>query len=281
MSKHRVNAVEPASGNSLTIGAGATVVGVAGTMEVQVADGTVHRIIRTLSAGEAEGTPVLHVTGNGGGGIVVAGANTHGYSPAAAVLKVSTVFLNGRSVSTGGTVNTGGTDYAEYELKADGCGPIAKGDLVGFDAEGRVTDRWSQARSFGVKSTAPSFVGGDNWARAIGPEPAPPVREEGTSDAAWLAVQSAYASALADWQAQYEAARARVDRVAYSGKVPVNGVGGCEPGDYVLAAQGPGDTIVPVRVASEALTFTQYRHAIGRVRRLLDDGRPEVAVIIH
>jgi hypothetical protein len=72
--------------------------------------------------------------------------------------------------------------------------------------------------------------------------------------------------------------RATVDRIAYSGKVPCN-VGGVTPGQYIVASPGPGDTIIGVPVTDPDLT--QYRHAVGRVNRVLDDGRAEVAVIVH
>jgi hypothetical protein len=96
---------------------------------------------------------------------------------AAAALKARANSVNGRSVNAGGTINASGADYAEYELKASDCGTVAKGQIVGFDADGLVTDKWADAVAFGIKSTDPNLVGGDTWAAEVGPEPARPVFE--------------------------------------------------------------------------------------------------------
>lgn len=161
----------------------------------------------------------------------------------------------GRSINAGGTVNTLGADYAEYETKRLDCGELAKGAIVGFDADGLLTDKWSLAKTFGIKSTAPSFVGGDTWAAGLVPDP-----ETGRlSDAD---------------AAELEARRQRVDRIAYSGKVPANITAAV--GDYVVPQEGPGDTITAAGIA--APTLEQYLSAIGQVRSIGADGRPVVAV---
>ena len=71
--------------------------------------------------------------------------------------------------------------------------------------------------------------------------------------------------------------RATVDRVAYSGKVPVN-VQGAVPGGYIVAVND-GGAIGGAFVADP--TFAEYKRAVGRVNRILDDGRAEIAVIVH
>lgn len=152
----------------------------------------------------------------------------------------------GRSINAAGTINASGADYAEYEEKSSGCGEVAKGQIIGFDAAGKITDKWASAISFGIKSTAPSYVGGDNWgAVSVG--------------------------------AELESARDKVDRIAYSGKVPVN-LTGAAPGDYIVAVQN-GDGVGGLVVTQP--TFDQYRAAVGRVRTIDTDGRAIVAVIVH
>ena len=71
--------------------------------------------------------------------------------------------------------------------------------------------------------------------------------------------------------------RATVDRVAYSGKVPVN-VTGAAPGGYIVAVDS-GGAIGGAFVADP--TFAEYKRAVGRVNRILEDGRAEIAVIVH
>ncbi len=163
-------------------------------------------------------------------------ANVNGYNAGqATVLAIATNTVSGRSLSAGGTINASGADYAEYVLKAAGCGLIAKGDVCGVDREGRLTKTWADAISFVVKSTDPSYVGGDTWAAHLPPrpeapgaepvvpikpgdapvatvEPGPEPAEEGLVYVAWLNIRFAfavaereYAIALAEWQAATDA----------------------------------------------------------------------------
>lgn len=149
--------------------------------------------------------------------------------------------ITGRSANYGGTANSNGADYAEYEEKAQGCGKIEKGDVVGFDADGKLTDRWRDAVSFGVKSTNPAFVGGDAWGSKS-------VKHS-------------------------EASRPNFDRIAYCGKVPVN-VWHCRPGDYIIPARGPRGSII-----GKPVLWKLWRKPVGRVRRILEDGRAEISVM--
>lgn len=137
----------------------------------------------------------------------------------------------GRSANFAGTVNAVGSDYGEWERRALSCGPVEPGQVIGFNARGQVTDHWREAVSFGVKSTSPSFVGGDK----------PDVEQDH-------------------------------EVIAYCGKVPVN-VWGAKPGQYIVPVQREGGGIkgVPVR-------WKLWRKPVGQVRRILPDGRAEIAV---
>ena len=215
-----------------------------------------------------------------------------------AVMKIGTMDTTNRSINATGTINASGTDYAEYELN-NGL-VISKGTIVGFKADGTLTLTFAEAVRFGVKSTSPSFVGGDSWASddVVGVEPKRPGRktpvtekgmdesgrhvdvvvEPGDTDEEWQVKLDAYNAELAEYKAKIEAERAKVDRVAYSGKVPVN-VMGATPGGYVIAIEVENGLIDGQFVP--APTFEEYKLAIGRVNRILDDGRAEIAVIIH
>jgi hypothetical protein len=175
------------------------------------------------------------------------GGNNTAPNAANTVMRIGQANATGRSINATGTLNASGADYAEYE-RNNGLS-IARGSIVGFKADGTLTLTYSEAVRFGVKSTNPSFVGGDDWACA-----------ESMSEE------------------EYNAARAEVDRVAYSGKVPAN-VTGAAPGDYIIAAEGEGGVIAGQVVSSP--TFKEYRRAVGRVNRILEDGRAEIAVIVH
>lgn len=159
----------------------------------------------------------------------VSGAGWNGANTAMYVGKDGTT---GRSINAGGTVNAAGADYAEYERKAEGCGEIAKGQIIGFDRDGLITDKWKGAVSFGVKSTSPALVGGDTWKD-----------------------------------------RATVDRIAYCGKVPVN-VFDAYPGCYITAIVADDGGIAAF------IAHSPTNNTVGRVRRILADGRAEIVVMV-
>jgi len=287
-----------------------------GNLLVGVMSGTTHTINKT---GAVEGDIVLIAQGGGNSASFfrhVAGAGGNAANTALSMKANSTTL---RSINVGGTVNASGADYAEYMTKAADCGVLAKGQIVGVDAHGKLTNKWADAVSFLIKSTDPSYVGGDVWGseEALGiARPDEPVfmapvytgasavltePHEGDSDeikaqrAQYEADQQAYAAqvaaarhtfdtvtmpayqaALADFEAVLEAARQKVDRIAYCGQVPVN-VTGATPGQYVVPVQ-VGTGIGAQLVNKANLTMAQYISAIGVVQNILADGRANVRV---
>ncbi|KHA76750.1 hypothetical protein NC77_21790 [Janthinobacterium lividum] len=174
-----------------------------------------------------------------------------------------------------------GNDYAEYIFKCSICGIVAPGQIVGITADNKVTDKWDDAVMFSIKSTAPSFVGGDSWASDVGSRPSPqagpaptqPLRradvlaqqpvpgtnpseyedvvtEAGDTDEEWAEKHAAYTAALAahNIAVQQDAeAMATFDAAleAERQKVDRIAIAGRVPVN-VLGAQ-PGDYIVPVQ----------------------------------
>jgi len=231
-----------------------------------------------------------------------------GASPNAAnaPFKVAADSVTLRSINVGGTVSTPGGDYAEYE-RNNGL-HIIKGQIVGFKADGTLTLAYSDSIRFGVKTTNPSIVGGDTWCTAVEPpdfemqapvEPAQKIPQDPDDEDEWLRLlveeqrewddyksdvsdyekdKADHDDAVAAFKAQIEIDRQTVDRIAYTGKVPCNVVG-ATPGQYIVAIPGPNDTIIGLPVT--APDFAQYLNAVGRVNRILEDGRAEVAVITH
>lgn len=207
------------------------------------------------------------------------------------VIRVGRNLGTGRSINAGGTVNASGTDYAEYMVKA-GNFTINKGDICGINAEGKLTNIFSQAVSFVVKSTNPSYVGGDTWGAedVVGQRPEKPTRvldkwgedgmtliSAGDTDEGYAAKLASYEAALAQWIPQYETARQTVDRIAFSGQVPVN-VTGASAGQYIVPVQLAGDAIGGIAVSNP--TFEQYQIAVGKVIATEDDGRARIIVKI-
>ena len=68
-----------------------------------------------------------------------------------------------------------------------------------------------------------------------------------------------------------------MDRIAYCGKVPANVIG-ANVGDWIVPIAAQDGTITAEAVPDPAVTFDQFRKAVGRVRSIGSDGRPIVAV---
>jgi Phage T7 tail fibre protein len=225
-----------------------------------VADPTLayHRIVHPNAF--VEGTDFIKMIGApaASSSIICRAVNGVASNSAISAVRIGTAASNSRSLNAGGTGNFSGADIAEYERNRGLV--IVKGQIVGFRADGTLTLTYSEAIRFGIKSTAPSIVGGDTW--AVTPEP-----PEGSS-----------AEVMAVFAARHEEERKAVDRIAYCGKVPCN-VWGTSPGQYIVASVGPGDTIIGMPITSPEIQ--QYLQSVGRVNRVLDDGRAEVVVISH
>ena len=166
------------------------------------------------------------------------------------------------------------------------------------------------AVSFGVKTTNPNLVGGDVWHLAAGEMPVEPtyvapelqkpeypaqsirVKSDVTIEqheaemaqyeatlaahrAEWdSTVYADYMSSKIEYEQRLEIERQKVDRIAYCGKVPVN-VTGANVGDYIVPVEQSGKI---GGIAVSVPSFDQYIIAVGRVRKIMADGRPEIVV---
>ena len=237
---------------------------VGSTANVGVANGGMRLL---YGSGESDGT--TYFVGNGGGSnaqsVIMLVVQGEGFNTNHGALHVGRHTGNSRSINAGGSINASGADYAEYMLKSDGCADIAKGEVCGVDADGKLTKTFSAAKSFVIKSTDPSYVGADTWWTEKEPER---YTDEGKTE---------YTTAWKDWDTRREAARVNVDRVAFSGQVPVNITGSFSVGDYVYP-QANGSNIECV--AKTTPTFEEYQLCVGKIWTTMDDGRPLVAVKI-
>jgi hypothetical protein len=202
------------------------------------------------SEGNVSGGKCFYSEHSGGGGNFFIFVGTgYGVSTTGAVSWVQRNSVTSRSINCSGTVNASGNDYAEYMKKTDSCGTINKGDVCGVDSSGKLTDVFNNAISFVIKSTNPSYVGGDTWA----------------------------ADNLNLTEEEIETERQKYDRIAFSGQVPVNITGSFNVGDYVYP-QANGTDIECV--AKSNPTFEEYQLCVGKIWATEDDGRPLVAVKI-
>jgi len=244
--------------------------GTNGTFAIGTSDTTTYAVPLVIYRGSGS-TFVCGGLGGQGIAFFVNTANANGYNAAATAAGYGYVTSTGRSINAGGTINASGADYAEYMTKADGCGTIVKGDIVGVNDDGKLTDKFVDAHSFVIKSTNPSYVGGDTWGthEKLGLEN-PEVKAKPDDE-----TEDAYQARIAAFKAALEAERQNVDRIAFSGQVPVN-VTGATVGDYIVPVAGPDGSIAGEAVTNP--TFDQYRAAVGRVWKILEDGRAFVSV---
>ncbi len=180
---------------------------------------------------------------------------TTGESAAAAIFKVTKDTSTSRSINAAGTLNASGADYAEYMEKADPEETIEKGEICGVTSGGKLTKKWSESISFVVKSTDPSYVGGDSWSPRSEPQ-------EGET---WEQLAAVVESERVKW-----------DRIAFCGQVPCIAAG--SPGDWIVPSEGPSDSISSTAVSDSAVTFEQHRRSVGQVWKDLGSGRVLVAV---
>jgi hypothetical protein len=193
-------------------------------------------------------TKILEVAGGTDNSVptfaVFFNANNGAMNSADSTVKIGQMAGNARSISATGSINASGADYAEYMIKADNF-TVAKGDVVGINTEGELTNMFADAISFVVKSTNPSYVGADTW--GIGFD----------NDVEGL-----------------ETARQTVDRIAFAGQVPVN-VLGATAGQYIIPVNDNG------AIKGQAIsnpTFEQYQSSVGKVIAIEADGRARIIV---
>jgi hypothetical protein len=264
-------------------------------------------VIRDNTGTFTQGTQIAQFRDGGlaGNALGMFATNGSGGNAAACAFRIGAHGVNSRSLNAGGSLNASGADYAEYETKRDDCGTLSAGQVVGFDAAGLLTDKFALAVGFGVKSTAPAMVGGDVWFNESPPNEPPPLTtsepvapsvpppdadaealaEHAAAQAVYGAALSAYnaelaahesalstyQAALEAFEAAMEAARQKVDRIAYTGKVPVN-VQGAAPGQFILAADDGAGGIKGIPSGVDGPT------CVGRVRTVLPDGRAQLVV---
>lgn len=200
-----------------------------------------------------------------------------GANAAAAAMYVNRDVGSLRSINAAGSLNASGADYAEYMVK-DGDFLIAKGDICGVKANGKLTNVFADAVSFVVKSTNPSYVGGDDWFIEKAPAAPENLSDEATDEekADYQINLNAWNIDLANWKQRLEDARTPVDRIAFCGQVPVN-VQGATPGQFIIPIDDNG------AIKGQAIstpTFEQYQSAVGKVIAIDADGRAKIIVKI-
>jgi len=222
-------------------------------------------MIQTTTEGNS-----MHYVSGAGADYTLNSMNSGGQNAAAAGIKMGKNSSTSRSINAGGTINASGADYAEYMVKA-GSFTVAKGDVVGINAQGKLTNVFADAIAFVVKSTDPSYVGGDVWGNedAIGLTYPKYLADDATD-----AEKSKYASDKTAFETALEVARQTVDRIAFSGQVPVN-VTGATAGQYIIPVNDNG-AIKGQAVTSP--TFEQYQIAVGKVIAIESDGRAKIIV---
>jgi hypothetical protein len=217
--------------------------------------------LRVINSSAVNGDPLFFSDNNVYNAIGLYSAGADGYNGAACVMIMGRNTTNSRSINAGGSINASGTDYAEYMTKAT-TDAILKGDIVGVNSNGLLTNIFADSKSFVVKSTDPSYVGGDTW---------------GNVDDIGKLQLDATDEEKRQHEAKVEEARAKVDRIAFSGQVPCN-VTGANVGDYIIPIELENGKIGGQAITNP--TFEQYQISVGKVWKIMEDGRAWIAVKI-
>jgi len=240
---------------------------------------TNHRINRQVT----QGNVILVLSAYGASSVTADTAifysiNSGGANGAATALELGSNSSTSRSLNAGGTINASGADYAEYMTK-NGDFNLSKGDICGVDTNGKLTNKFSKSHSFVVKSTNPSYVGGDTWGneQSVGQKPYLTTQDSDESEEDYAVRVAQHNADMEEFNIVFENARKLVDRIAFSGQVPVN-VYNANVGDYIIPLEGAEDTITGLAVASPS--FEQYQKAVGKVWKILEDGRALISVKI-
>jgi hypothetical protein len=190
-----------------------------------------------------------------------------GANSAATIMRMNRDSGSLRSLNAAGSLNALGADYAEYMYKAT-TDTILKGDICGVNNNGELTNIYLDAVSFVVKSTNPSYVGNDIWGSEdiVGNIPLSSDYEN----------KEQYELDLIEYKNKLEIERAKVDRIAFSGQIPCN-VLNAKVGDYIIPIELEG------KISGQAVsnpTFEQYQLSVGKVWKIMEDGRAWIAVKI-
>ena len=190
-----------------------------------------------------------------------------GWSAAATIATVAKDTGSGRSINAAGSLNASGADYAEYMYK-DIIDIIEKGDICGVNINGNLTNVFNDSISFVVKSTNPSYVGNDIWAieSIVGKIPI----EDNYTD------KEQFNLDLIKFKDKVELERQKVDRIAFCGQVPCN-VYNANVGDYIIPIN---DNNKIVGQAIKNPTFDQYQKCIGKVWKILENGKAWISIKI-
>ena len=216
--------------------------------------------LEVINDGAAQGTTLFATDNAVNNSLLVYAVSQDLFNTAGTAMILGRNSSTTRSINAGGTINSLGTDYAEYMTKSI-SESILKGDIVGIDKNGLLTNIFLDSNSFVIKSTNPSFVGGDAWASVddIGK-----INNDSTEEEKQI------------HNAKIEKARAKVDRIAFSGQVPCN-VLNAKVGDYIIPINDNGK-IKGIAVSNPS--FEQYQISVGKVWKIMEDGRAWVAVKI-
>lgn len=193
---------------------------------------------------------------------------TTGWNSGPSILNVGRT-INSRSISTGGTINASGADYAEYrEVQPHLYENVEKGAMLGTDASGLMTDKWSETCGRVLfKSTTPNLVGNDQWgteesicAKYDLPEVGEAVDGETADD------KIDRKNRAADVAVAWELERVKYDRMAFCGVVPTKVQATAEDiGKYVVPQEGDKDSIGYRLVSKRDLTLVDYIDSCGIV----------------
>jgi hypothetical protein len=131
-----------------------------------------------------------------------------------------------------------GADYAEWEILSENCKKPASGTVVGFNKEGKVTDKFSDSIHFGVVSLNPSIIGNEDILNH-----------------------------------NYECIP-----VVYMGKINMILPENCDIGDYLVPIEKEDNAIGLNIIHPKYIHFPEYIRSIGYIHRKIDKSTYEIII---
>ena len=233
----------------------------------------------------AEGEAIATFVGQDAPFATIRTAKGSGANSADCFFSMTKNSITNRTINAAGTINASGADYAEYMYKADNCGEIQKGEIVGVNSEGQLTKQYDESVSFVVKSTDPSIVGGDTWFSGEFRETEPRYLfdKELAEDATQTEVDEfnrleseykekfeldilEYRQRKTDFESRMETARQSVDRIAFCGQVPI--IYNASVGDYIIPSRNSDGTIGIE--TTKTPTFEQHLKCVGKAWKVVE-----------
>lgn len=171
-----------------------------------------------------------------------------------------------RSINLSGEYHASGSDYAEYMIKSNPNIEYKKGDILGINEFGRLTNIFDDSKHFVIKSTEPGIVGNDIWHLLENELLTGDEENKNLSNKEKLQL-------LRKW----------VDRIAFVGQVPINYQDEKEnikEGYFVIPIKNQQTGLIDISfISPNDLTFDQFKKSVGKIIKFENHSRQPIVMV--